>query len=122
MALVTRTWRDFQRLLAPDAWFAYAIIAVLVTLEIVGRRAGESDIYDFLSAAVVALLAALTLTRHRQSPLNWLSGLEGLARRLRAFFQTRALDIGVDLRGTPPLPRRNAAACFPDRLQPPRRR
>ena len=77
---------------------------MLVTLEIVGRRMGESDIYDFLSASVLFLLGALTLTRHRQSPLGWMSGLEGLFRRLRAFFQTRALDIGVDLRGTPPLP------------------
>ncbi len=105
MALVTRTWRDLRRLLGPDAWFTYCILAALVTLEIVGRRTGESDIYDFLSAAVLALLAALTFTRHRQSPLSWLSLLEGLARRVRGFFQTRALDIGVDLRGTPPLPR-----------------
>lgn len=105
MAVVTRTWRDLRRLLGSDAWFTYGVVAALVTLEVVGRRGGESDIYDFLAASILTLLTALTLTRHRQVPLGWLSGLEGLARRLRAFFQARALDIGVDLRGTPPLPR-----------------
>jgi hypothetical protein len=105
MELLTRTWRSLQRMLGPDAWFTGGIVAVLAAVEVVGHRGSESDVHDAVSLTVLALVGLLIVSRHRQAPLAWVRGLAGLLLRGWAYLQLRALDIGVDLRGTPPLPR-----------------
>jgi hypothetical protein len=105
MELLTRTWRSLQRLLGPDALFTSGVLAVLVAIEVVGRRGSESDVHDAVSLTVLALMAVLIVSRHRQAPLGWVAGAVGLVVRAWTYLRLRALDIGVDLRGTPPLPR-----------------
>lgn len=105
MELLTRTWRDLRRLIGPDIWFTAAVLAVLVTVEVVGHRGCVSDVHDAVSVAVLGLVGLLIVSRHRQAPLAWVEALGGLAQRLWQALKMGALDIGVDLRGTPPLPR-----------------
>jgi hypothetical protein len=105
MDLLTRTFRSLRRFLGPDAWFSYGVLAVLVTLEIAGRRVSTSDFYDLLTVMVLMLLAWLVAVRHRQRPLGWVNLAVARWERVRTFFHSRGIDVGVDFRGAPPLPR-----------------
>jgi hypothetical protein len=104
MDLLTRTFRSLQRLLGPDAWFSYAVLAVLVMLEIAGRQQPGTDFHDLMSIMVLALLGVLVAFRHKQQPLAWVRVLHSWGQRVLAYAWPR-IDLGIDFRGTPPLPR-----------------
>lgn len=74
-------------------------------LEFLGRSA-TSDLHDGLAALVLASAIALVATRHRRSPLPWVSWLGGKARFLLSRIERVKYDQGIDLRGTPRFPRR----------------
>jgi hypothetical protein len=105
MEFLTRTWRDLRRLLAPDAWFTFVILAAVVTLEFVGRRQAVTDFHDLCILLLLGGIGWLIAKKHQISPLGWLKSLGGLSQRGRDFLhQHYAIEIGIDLRGTPPLP------------------
>ncbi len=80
-------------------------VTVLVFLEVVGRVA-VSDLHDGLAAVVLASVVALVASRHRRHPLPWVSWLAGRLSRLAGRLEQVRYDHGIDLRGSPRLPRR----------------
>ncbi len=104
MELLARTFHALRRLLGPDAWFTCGVLAVLATLEIAGRRESLSDAHDLLTVLVLCLVACLVRIRHQQQPLAWVSRLQSWWRRGRDWVQERRVELGIDFRGTPPLP------------------
>jgi hypothetical protein len=104
MDLLTRTYRNIQRLLGPDAWFSYAILAVLIMLEIAGRHQPGTDFHDLMTVMVLSLLGWLIAIRHKQVPLPWVRLLQNWGQRGFAYLWPR-IDVGLDFRGSPPLPR-----------------
>jgi hypothetical protein len=106
MEFLTRTWRDLRRILAPDAWFTLSILAVVLTLEVVGRRQASNDVLDAVMMLMLAGVVWVVVKRHQVAPLGWVTALGAFAERFRLYLQARyAIEIGIDLRGTPPLPR-----------------
>jgi hypothetical protein len=86
-------------------WFTSWVLSLLVALEIVGRLQATSDVHDLLAASVLVLLGLLVALRHHQEPLGWLSSLIGLGRPASKHVGKFTFQIGIDLRGSPPLPR-----------------
>lgn len=104
MELLTRTFRNLRRWLGPDAWFSAGILAVVISLEAIGRHDSSSDLHDLMSVTILVMLAWLVIARHAHRPLPWVGAVAALLRRGRAYLHARGLEIGVDFRGVPPLP------------------
>jgi hypothetical protein len=105
MELLTRTWRTFLRQLAPDVWFSIGILAVLLTIELVGRQQATTDVHDLCALVLLAALGYLIAQRHRVRPIAWVTALGSLAPRMGDWLQRRyAMEVGFDLRGKPRLP------------------
>src|SRR4051812_20399742 len=86
--------------------------ALVGGLEVLGRSA-SSDLHDGLAALVLGSAVALPASRHRRTPLPWLSWLLAWVSRLGGRFVDRIrYDHGLDLRGTPRLPRRLPPATW----------
>lgn len=79
--------------------------ALIVVLELTGRVA-VSDLHDGLAAMVLASGVALIVARHRRQPLPWVSWLTERAGRFAGHLDHVRYDHGIDLRGSPPLPRK----------------
>src|SRR5271169_2880660 len=75
MDLLTRTWRGLRRLLGPDALFTFGILAVVLALELVGRKHAATDIHDFFALLLLAGIGWLVVQKHRLTPLGWVSSL-----------------------------------------------
>jgi hypothetical protein len=106
MELLTRTWRDLRRLLAPDAWFTFAVLGVVLTVELVGRQQAATDFHDLCALLVLGGVVWLVVRKHEVTPLGWVTALGQLAQKLRDYLHKHyALEVGYDLRGSPPLPR-----------------
>ncbi|MEM7517669.1 MAG: hypothetical protein AAF368_12205 [Planctomycetota bacterium] len=93
--LARREW------LHPAAW-----LGLFLGLEVLGRRS-RSDAQDAIGVACVLAFTALTVLDHRRRQpvvmVDWLrERLSEFARRLGAW----KIETGLDLRETPPLPRR----------------
>jgi hypothetical protein len=111
MKLLTSFLPRSGRILPAGGWFTVAICGFLVGLEIAGRYA-ISDFHDGLAAfALVAAVLAIG-ARHRREPLGWVTGLANWGRRLGASLSSLRYDHGIDLRGTPPVPRRTPPAVW----------
>lgn len=105
MELLSRTWRSFLRQLAPDVWFSIGILAVLLTIELVGRQQATTDVHDLCALVLLAAIAYLIAQRHRIRPIGWVKGLARLGPRIGDWLQHRySMEVGFDLRGKPPLP------------------
>src|ERR1700677_5023624 len=111
MKLLTSVFPRSGRLLPAGGWFTLALCGFLVGLEIAGRYA-STDFHDGLAG--FALLAAVLAiaARHRREPLNWIHGLGNWGRWLSGSLAGRRHDHGIDLRGTPPVPRRTPPAVW----------
>jgi hypothetical protein len=106
MDLLTQAWRNLQRLLAPDAVFSCGVLLVLLLLEIIGRRQALTDVHDFIAVLLLSGIAWLAVKKHQIAPLGWVTALGGLFQRAGEYLQQHySIDIGIDLRGVPPLPR-----------------
>jgi len=100
------------RLLTEGGWFTLAVCGVFVGLELVGRYAAASDFHDGLAAFGLLFTVGAVVARHRRSPIGWVRVLGDAFRRLGASAGTFRYDHGIDLRGTPPLPRRTPPAVW----------
>jgi hypothetical protein len=109
MELLARTYRHCRRLLTPNGWFTLGIVLAVGSLELVGRRT-TSDWYDILAAAVLVLLLAFVVYRHKSTPLPWVSRIVATARRFYAWAWKFTFDFGFDLRGEPKIKRGYPAA------------
>jgi hypothetical protein len=90
--------------LPPDLGFNLGLLLVLGVLEAYGRStAGDPE--DALGVAALALLLALVRRRHARRSLPWVTTLEAGFRRVSAALRRESAGMGVDLRGTPPVPR-----------------
>lgn len=104
MELLSRTWRTLLRQLAPDVWFSIGILAVLLTIEVVGRQQATTDVHDLCALVLLAALAYLIRERHRVRPIGWVTALGRLAPRMGDWLQRRySMEVGFDLRGKPRL-------------------
>lgn len=93
------------RILPAGGWFTLLMVGSLAGLEVVGRFT-TSDIHDGLAAfALIGVLATVAM-RHRREPLPWLNRLTAWGKRMGAATAWLRYEHGLDLRGTPPLPRR----------------
>lgn len=83
----------------------WAALALWVGTEIVGRKT-TSEYGDLLAAFVLVLAIALLTAAHRIEPFPWALAVQGWLRRAVESLQRWRIDVGIDLRGTPPLPQR----------------
>jgi hypothetical protein len=100
------------RLLTEGGWFTLAVCGFVVGLELLGRYAAASDFHDALAAFALFFAIGAVAARHRRAPLGWVSGLGNWFRRLGESLSSLRYDHGIDLRGTPPLPRRTPPAVW----------
>jgi hypothetical protein len=100
------------RLLTEGGWFTLAVCGFVVGLELVGRYAATSDFHDALAAFALLFAIGAIAARHRRTPLGWVRGLGNWFRRIGESLSTLRYDHGIDLRGTPPLPRRTPPAVW----------
>lgn len=86
-------------------WFTLLVVVSLVGLEVVGRFT-QSDVHDGLAAFALLGVTTAVVVRHRRDPIPWVGRLAAWAKRTALSAEWIKYDHGVDLRGTPPLPRR----------------
>jgi hypothetical protein len=107
MNLLARTARDLRRLMTADLGFTLGIALVGVALEVVGRQTahGGYDLHDLFALFTIAVLIAVVVMRNRRSPLGWVVSLAAAGRRVGAWLRRGSFEIGLDLRGDPPVRR-----------------
>ena len=111
MNVLVRAVRDFRRLATPNLGFTLGIAGGLLAIEALGRYS-STDLHDLLALSIVAVLAALVIARHRRAPLAWMAALGRHVDPCIERLKRCTFEIGLDLRGTPPV-KRGASA---DRL------
>jgi hypothetical protein len=111
MKLLTSVFPRNGRVLPAGGWFTLTVCAALIALEVVGRWA-TTDIHDALAAFALITVGFAIGVRHRREPLPWVNRLATLGRRIASSVVWLRYDHGIDLRGTPPLPRRTPAVVF----------
>jgi hypothetical protein len=105
MKLLTSVLPSGTRILLAGGWFTLLVVSSLAGLEVIGRFT-VSDIHDGLAAFTLLGVGTAVAMRHRREPLAWVNRLSGWARRASTSASWVKYEHGVDLRGTPPLPRR----------------
>jgi hypothetical protein len=112
MKLLTSVFPRNGRVLPAGGWFTLAICAFVVGLEVVGRQYAANDFHDVLGAGLLIGAGFAIYNRHRREPLPWVARLVAFATRIGNSFGWLRYDHGIDLRGTPPLPRRTPPVVF----------
>jgi hypothetical protein len=79
-------------------------VIVFGLLETTGR-AVPNDFGDGIALLGLVCLGLVTLAWDRRTPLSWVHWLRRRLARARAWVRAWRIDLGVDLRGEPPLPR-----------------
>lgn len=105
MEQLNRTYRQLHRVLGTNLWFTGAVVGTLVLVELLGRRSATTDLHDLLAVAILGVLAVIINQRHRETPIPWVRWLAERWQRLLLRGRAFAMDVGVDLRGQPALPR-----------------
>lgn len=104
MNLLARTARDVSRIWTTNLGFTIGVAATALLLEVFGRNS-RYDLHDLLAVFTLLLLGALVVMRHRRQPISWVeAGASGI-RRLGARLRRATFEIGLDLRGNPPVRR-----------------
>ena len=103
LRLPARSW--------PQVGFTTAVVAALVALEVLGRRAA-SDVQDSLYALFLLGLVGAVAVWHRRRPLPWVGWLADRGTRLLKLLKSLRYAHGIDFRGEPPLPRRLPAGLW----------
>jgi hypothetical protein len=111
MKLLTSVFPRNGRVLPAGCWFTLGVCVFVAALEVAGRKA-TSDVHDALAAFLLVAAGFAVVARHRREPLPWVTRLVGLGRRLSESASWLRYDHGIDLRGTPPLPRRTPPVVF----------
>ncbi len=106
MKLLAPTSPSFLRLI-PSANFCFTavLLAGLVGLELAGRSAG-SDAFDALAGLALVAAGIATASWHRSRNLPWVAWFARKIARWVDRIDRRKYDHGVDLRGSPPYPRK----------------
>jgi hypothetical protein len=104
MNVLARTARDLRRLWSADLGFTLGVAGAVLGVELFGRQSFY-DLHDLLALFTLAVLALLAGVRHRRSPLAWVTALLAAGRRAGAWLRRGTFEIGLDLRGTPPVRR-----------------
>jgi hypothetical protein len=104
MKLLARAVPRWRKLVRPATWYTLSVLLVGGAVEAMGRQT-STDLHDALSAAIVGLLALMVGLRHRREPLPWVERLAAVATRLGGWLRRFTFEIGIDLRGDPPVPR-----------------
>src|SRR5438128_2178563 len=112
MKLLNSVLPTGSRFLTEGGWFTLVVCGAIVGLELVGRYAAVSDFHDGLAAFALLFTVGAIAARHRRAPIGWVGWLANWFRRLGASLGTLRYDHGIDLRGTPPLPRRTPPAVW----------
>jgi hypothetical protein len=105
MKLLTSVFPRGIRALPSGTGFTLALCGALAGLEVVGRLT-TSDVHDGLAGLILLVVGLTAAVRHRREPLPWVTGLADRVRRLVSSAAWLRYDHGIDLRATPPLPRR----------------
>lgn len=105
MKLLTSVFPIGSKVWPAGCWFTLLVVGSLVGLEVIGRHA-TSDIHDSVAAFALLVVAGSIVVRHRREPLHWVLTLVSWCRKAFASAWWLRYDHGVDLRGTPPFPRR----------------
>jgi hypothetical protein len=105
MKLLTSVLPRGSRVRPAGYAFTVLVVGSLAGLEVAGRYA-TSDTHDGLAALLLTGIGAAVALRHRREPLAWVRIFTGWCRRAVASLSWLRYDHGIDLRGTPPLPRR----------------
>ena len=98
-----------DRLLLTGGWFTLALCGFFFGLEVLGRHA-TTDFHDGLAGFVLLGAVVAVTARHRRrlsggfAPGSW-------SRKLVGSLATLRYDHGIDLRGTPPIPRAHRPRC-----------
>lgn len=111
MKLLTSVLPRGGRLFTEGGWFTLAVCAFVVGLEVFGRYAA-TDFHDGLAGCALLIAAGTVAARHRRTPLGWVRALAAWGRRVGESFSALKYDHGIDLRGTPPVPRRTPPAVW----------
>ncbi len=88
----------------PDLAFHAGVLGVLAVLELYARST-RTDVEDALGVAGLALLVYLVRLRHARLPLRWVTALAAAGGRAASSLRRETAALGIDLRGSPPLPR-----------------
>jgi hypothetical protein len=112
MKLLNSVLPQGTRFLTEGGWFTLVVCGLFVSLELVGRYGAASDFHDGLAAFFLLFLIGVIAARHRRAPIGWVRGLGNWLRRISESFSSLRYDHGIDLRGTPPLPRRTPPAVW----------
>lgn len=94
-----------RHLLPARGLFTLVFVVGLIGLELLGRYT-HNDIHDLFASMALMVLGMSVLVRHRQSPLPWLRKILNWGQSVVSLLSGLRYEHGVDLRGTPPLPRR----------------
>src|SRR3954469_17636529 len=105
MNLFHTTFPQLRHVLTHGRWFTPSVVILFFGLEMFGRRA-TSDVHDTVGAAVLLLILVGLALRPGAHPLLWVKGFGPIP-----WFVARAgdrfkVDVGPDLGGLPPIPRR----------------
>jgi len=111
MSAFTSVIPQVRHVLTHGRWFTPSIFVLFFGLEMFGRRA-TSDVHDTVGAIVLLMIVAGISIRHRVNQISWVKSLGALVWRIARVGDRFKVDIGPDLRGTPPLPRRLPAAFY----------
>jgi hypothetical protein len=111
MSAFTAVVPQVRHVLTHGRWFTPSIVVLFLGLEMFGRRTA-SDVHDTVGAVVLLLILAGIAVRHRANPIPWVKRLGGLVWSLARAGDRFKVDVGPDLRGSPPLPRRMPAAVY----------
>jgi len=105
MKILTRMIPASGLIFRRGVWFTPLLLMSLVSLEVLGRRSA-SELHDIPGAAALIILLLGTLIRHRSQSLEWIAAVERFAVRASRRLNALRIDVGLDLRLTPVIPRR----------------
>jgi ABC-type Co2+ transport system permease subunit len=104
MNLLMRAMVGLRRWATPDVGFIAVLIGSLAGIEVLGRQS-QSDLHDVGALMLLSLLTVLTATRHRRTPMAWVTALHGpldwVIERTRGW----TFQMGLDMRGEPAVKR-----------------
>lgn len=104
MSLLVRFARDFTRVATPNVGFTLAIVGCLAGIELLGRQS-TTDLHDLMGVVLLVMLGAVVLIRQNRAPLPWLASVGQRIGWLAERFHRSTFEIGLDLRGDPPVKR-----------------
>src|SRR5437879_2809181 len=111
MKLLTSVLPRGFRTLPAGTGFTLALCVCLAGLEVLGRLT-TSDVHDGLAAFALLAAGVTVAVRHRRDPLPWVRALGGWFRRMFSSAAWLRYEHGIDLRGTPLLPRRTPPVAW----------